>query len=283
MIRSPSPMPAVLNYGRPVNRECSLNRGLVSWWLGMPQGGHGNTWFDIAGTNHGTLTNGAFWRSARSRPSGNMSMQFDGTNDRVDCPHSGSLNITTNTLTLCAWVNPANIITWHNICGKPAADGSHADPYYAYALVIENAVGGKLRCFITTGGTATWHDTTAILAANAWSHVCMVYDGALIRGFINGQASGTTAKTGNINSYSTSFRIGSSGDGGEFLTGAADDIRLWNRALLEDEVRAVYFDSRAGYPRTLNRIRMPFGNSVAAPAGLSIPVAMHNYRRRRVA
>lgn len=41
----------------PINRQCSLNRGLVGWWMGTPLCFGGTRMVDLLNRNHGTLTN----------------------------------------------------------------------------------------------------------------------------------------------------------------------------------------------------------------------------------
>src|SRR5688572_20641043 len=97
------PFPArYLNYGQAVNRAHPLNRGLVSWWMNLPQRGKGNTFFDIAGRNHGTLLNGPVW-SGPPHPGGWGSLSFI-TDDKVSVTTHSTLNIGSGDWSVFAWV-----------------------------------------------------------------------------------------------------------------------------------------------------------------------------------
>src|SRR3990167_5559894 len=57
-----------LNYGNPVNKKHSLNRGILSWWKVLPQRFGGLRLIDLCGKFHGTLTNGTKWAGSMNRP-----------------------------------------------------------------------------------------------------------------------------------------------------------------------------------------------------------------------
>ena len=75
----------------------------------------GVTWTDVSGnTNNGTLNNfGTPYSST-----GGGSINFDGTNDYVNCGNASSLDITGNTLTLSAWVRADIITSYRTIIHK---------------------------------------------------------------------------------------------------------------------------------------------------------------------
>jgi len=60
--------------------------------------GSGTTWFDLAGSNNGTMTNGASFDST-----GGGCINFDGTNDYVTLGNDTSLEL--QNLSISAWFN----------------------------------------------------------------------------------------------------------------------------------------------------------------------------------
>lgn len=72
-----------------------------------------------------------------------------------------------------------------------------------------------------------------------WYHVAVVYDGAQIRFYINGELNASTdAPRGTIDltdSYSGGFHIGFSA-GGRMLNGTVSEVRVWTKALSEMEI-----------------------------------------------
>ena len=51
----------------------------------------------------------------------------------------------------------------------------------------------KLRPLLNVGGRWTAFNCASTLATGVWYHVAMVYDGASLRGYVNGALDGTTA------------------------------------------------------------------------------------------
>jgi hypothetical protein len=53
---------------------------------------------------------------------------------------------------------------------------------------------------------------------------------------------------------------------------------IYDRVLSASEMRALFYEVKAGYPNLFNRGRRSYAAAVA-PGGLSIPVAMHHYAK----
>jgi len=71
-----------INYGCPVNWGNPLNRGLVSWWLPLPNWSGGGKLFDLTKRYNGTLVNSPSWKTD---PSGFRFLRFvSASSQRVD-------------------------------------------------------------------------------------------------------------------------------------------------------------------------------------------------------
>jgi hypothetical protein len=83
--------------------------GLVSWW-----NGEGNA-ADSAGTNHGSLMNGASYALGKV----GMAFSFDGIDDRIEVPSSESLAVPTNSgVSVEAWIRAYPSTSISSIAGK---------------------------------------------------------------------------------------------------------------------------------------------------------------------
>jgi len=76
------------------------------------------------------------------------------------------------------------------------------------------------------------------LPLNKWHHLCLVWDGANIYLYANGETV-ASAKCTAISS-GANISSGSAADGGEPCSSKIDDILLWNKALEPDAVRYLY-------------------------------------------
>lgn len=274
-----SPATPVLNYGQLVNRASPLNRGLVAWWLALPQGGKGNTFFDICGKNHGTLTNGPTWGGSLGRPGGHGALDFDGSNDYVNLGTGLDQN---GELTASAWFNSrvAAGSDQRHIISNSASGGSDND------YIIEfSRTAGKLSC--VWGGNLILTATTAV-ATNEWHHAVLVRSGAssnwTVTIYLDGKSDGSTTSAVNPNGSSAQTAIGAIGAGNaRFWNGRLDDVRLWAKALSAADVAALYNDSRYGYPTTLNRIRLPVYGEAGGAAPTTSPFYFRHYIAGRAA
>ncbi len=80
----------------------------------------------------------------------------------------------------------------------------------------------------------------------AWHHVAAVMDGTEIRLYIDGVLEASAPETSAINDHVNVY-LGSLGDGGgRFFGGAMDEMRLWNTARTEAEIREAMHRTLAG-------------------------------------
>lgn len=222
-------MSRTINYGQPINLQSPLNRGLVGWWLALPQRMGGGRLLDLCKPgNHGTLTNGPTWQSASGRPGGFGSLLLDATNDYVSLT-SQSLGTVHS---VAAWVN---ITTTGGIF-----NGATYVEYMLYtdATNITYYVSGGYAGAAAHGGLTGWH------------HIATTRNGTAVEVFKNGVSLGTPTLLNNAAATLTGLG-NTAGGGGTKFGGNIDDLRVATRVWSADEIRQIYNDSRTGYPQTL--------------------------------
>jgi beta-galactosidase len=75
---------------------------------------------------------------------------------------------------------------------------------------------------------------------NEWHQVTGVYDGNAIRLFVDGKLEATTAVTGEIARNEFAVLIGENSErNGRSFDGLIDDVRIYNYALPENEIKAL--------------------------------------------
>jgi hypothetical protein len=197
--------------------------GLVGAW-GFEEG-TGLEARDISGAgNHGTLSG-----PVRVPGKYGAALSFDGINDWVTVPDAPSLDLTT-ALTVEAWVNPSALgTTWRTVVLK------EQPTHLAYALYANNSATRPSGQLFTTSDFGL--RGTAALPLNAWSHIALTWDGLNMRFYVGGTLVRTVALTGTLVTTSNPLRFGGNGVWPEWFQGAIDEIRIYNRALSEVELR----------------------------------------------
>ncbi|MHC4533120.1 MAG: LamG domain-containing protein [Planctomycetota bacterium] len=196
---------------------------LVGWW-GFDEGSGLNVLDQSGHGNHATLKNGPQWVIGYD---GNALM-FDGDDDFVEVPHDTTLTVD-NEVTVMAWINTQRYIgptgdDWQGIMAK-------GNPR-SYSLYTQ--VSGSLH--FSTGGVGTL--STLQVPLNEWVHVAAQVVGGQHQYYINGEDAGLSG-TGIVlpgASDTATVRIGTARDDNREFLGMIDDVRIYNRALTQDEV-----------------------------------------------
>ncbi|HEY3181372.1 MAG TPA: LamG-like jellyroll fold domain-containing protein [Gaiellaceae bacterium] len=186
--------------------------------------GSGTTAADASGNgNTGTLS-GAAWTTA-GRNGGALS--FDGAADYVTVVDSASLDLTT-AATVEAWVNPVAGTGWRAIVAKERNGGG-----FPYGLETN---AGVPDAFVKAGAAAT-AAATAPVAASAWTHLALAYDGVAVRLYVNGALAASQAASGTLAQSADPLRIGGDVTWAEWFQGRIDDVRVYSRALTAAELQ----------------------------------------------
>ncbi len=212
-----------------------LLRGVVGYWTSndtsgatladsSPQANNGTLDIGASGTQTTTTqawTNGASGKYASS-------INLDGTDDKVTISTSAA-QLTTG-MTISTWIRPTAGGSTQNI-----VDNSNAWSYRFY----RNGTTLSLQ-LSTNGANNGYHSAANALTAGAWQHIVAVFNGSNIIFYVNGaQVLSEAAGTATIQSPSAGWILGSYGTG-EYYNGSLDDTRIYNRALTNSEITALY-------------------------------------------
>ncbi|HKS38859.1 MAG TPA: LamG-like jellyroll fold domain-containing protein, partial [Verrucomicrobiae bacterium] len=207
--------------------------GLVAAWTAESNG------LDAVGANHAALQNGVAFVPGRI---GNA-FDFDGVDDYVEIPSSAELKPTSE-ITVAGWINlrvlPAGAI---------AVKGIDAEAPLDWALTV---VGdGRLRTHVNRGGVWQYFDGNTAMNTGTWHHVAMVYDGATLKAYVNGQLDGSQPGTGSIQASEGSVRLGAYAPvngffSKAFFSGAIDELSVYGRALGSNEIASIAAGGASG-------------------------------------
>lgn len=157
---------------------------------------------------------------------------FNGTSGFVEIPHSSALN-PGGALTIEAWVNvtlPAAGESCKSIVGK--------DFLQAYWVGICNTgspLRPTLRSYVKGGGSVRNGGT---IPNGEWTHIAVTYGGGSRRHYVNGELTLEVSDSGSLPSSGAALRIGSDVSWQFTPTGSIDDVRLWNVARTQSQIRA---------------------------------------------
>lgn len=256
-----------------VNWNHPLNRGLVSWWIALPDQQRGSRFRDLCQRHHGTLTNGPAWQSAMGRPGGFGSLGFantDVTTIRVAVP---SLAFTGPPVYVTGWARPA-------AAGTAAYRAIYGDDGFHPSLLL---TGSGFELSYQWEGTGDEYNSGSglVLTQDAWNFCGLSITASaatlMLIGPNGNLQSWTNTKTHNSYSIGTGAIGADRLNNGHGWTGQLDDVRAGRLELSLDSFYASYRDSLQGYPNTLNYRRRSVVFDMGAGAATISP--WHYYQQ----
>ncbi|MDD4358381.1 MAG: LamG domain-containing protein [Candidatus Pacebacteria bacterium] len=207
----------------------NLAANMVSRW--KLDGNANDAW----GSNNGTWSGATSGdnRSANYRPESEcvsgQCLDFDGTDDYIDCGNDNSLNIT-NKITISAWVKLNKETNYQSIVRK-ANDGGNQ-----YVLYITSEMYPYFNSFDTS-----WHTYTGTISVEekAWTHIVVSYNGTKVNFYINSIDAGVFDGSFSLKSPSSPTALFIGGDS-YYLNGSIDDVRIYNAALSSSQIKQNY-------------------------------------------
>ena len=199
---------------------------------------------NLSGTHHGSLEYNAGFTAGRV---GNAFV-LDGTDDaiRLFGSSTGPLRITTNQVTVAAWVNlsatnpPA---TGYSMIFDKAWDGSPN----GYQLAV---IQGELEAWIATVDSPKGLGVRFALPRQRWIHVATTYDGITLRLYQDGIEVASEPLTGNILPNNHEACIGNDnwpGSRAYAFNGLLDELQVYDRALSAAEILSIQSAQGAGF------------------------------------
>ncbi len=222
-----------------------IKTGLVNWWK-MDESS-GTTANDSAGNFPGTFANSPSWQASGGKDGG--AILIDGSDDSND-DNNPQLDLGTTfdfpavPFTLSAWIKPTNYTDWRTIIGKRDIGGAGTE---RLQWQLTNSTGTVGLFSSNTSITYTYIPPLA-----TWTHLVAVASGASTKLYVNGILEETSATVFSFANCAVACHT-AIGDNGEWLTrgsgvsadsdpfkGSIDDVRIYSRALTDDDVRKLY-------------------------------------------
>jgi hypothetical protein len=205
-------------------------KGLVGYW--SFDEGKGKTAKNSAKNGNDGEIAGAKWAKGVI----GSALEFNGVNDYANMGSPGK-GITDKAVSVEAWIQP----TGNNVNANLVFAGPESPDF---GIWIQ---GGRFFAGIwNSAGTQYSAISAGSPVPGQWYHVAMTCDfdaGKVVRFYINGMLSGTSAATGTaIKSDHTTVDIGGRTPNSWFFNGIIDEVKIYSRALSEAEIRKPYDD-----------------------------------------
>lgn len=221
-----------------INSNAQINSGLVGHYTFN----NGNANDESGNANHG-VTNGASLTTDRFG-NANKAYSFDGLNDYIDLGDASQFRMGSNDFSISLWVN-YSATQQANLISK--RDGA-ASNYNMYTISIINdpqfgGVSQNVWTFLRSSNSND-RDVNAGNLSGAWHNITLVHDYSDSSSiFVDGQFVGS-----DLNSVSGIYDIVgrplvlgyASESNSNFYNGEMDDIRIYNRALNQNDINAIY-------------------------------------------
>lgn len=167
-------------------------------------------------------------------------LEFDGVNDYINIPNSSSLDITGD-MTIQMWVNQFSGNVFSMLMSN-RINSDYTAPYQVNS--VSNCCGGTptnpiIHFALGGGGTTNTIASSNPFNLNEWTNISCTVNSGTMTVFINGEQSGPSvsfAGTRQQNNeplllaYENSYP-------NRLFNGQIDDVRIWNRALTQTEIK----------------------------------------------
>jgi hypothetical protein len=194
--------------------------------------GSGTTWFDLAGSNNGTLTNGPTFNSTNGG-----SIVFDGVDDYVNCGNNTILNLSSS-YTLSIWLK--TISTFDKAIIQRYLNGGL---FPGYAVSINRTTIGTVDIY--TGGN--WYTSKGTNINNGnWNNIIITVNSTSCVFYQNLTPTPFTVTNSTSNPTDILF-IGSTEGITQTYPGNISIVQIYNRALSASEVLQNYNAQKARF------------------------------------
>ena len=209
--------------------------GMVAWYKF-----DGNANDATAYANHGSIGgNPTFESVTHPNGTGNQAIKFDGAQDSVLVPNA--VQLISDYTTIGFWIRPDAMTA---DAEAYVIDFGHWDqrckislPQHQKIVWTTNSHNAVSDNFIHDMDCGDGNE----LVVGFWWYVTMVHDGVNDIIYVNGEEVKNLPAAGELNSTSRPMGIGNNAvDGGQYFTGAMDEVKIYNRALTADEVGLLY-------------------------------------------
>jgi len=203
---------------------------LLNFDQGISNGSANNeTVYDMSVYGNDGTVYGANWTVGRV----GQALSFDGDGDYVDCGKDESLDMGSGDFTITAWIK----LTADGINTIAGKKGSNYGKSPGYMLTVDD---GVLKFTMGDGSNSFISSGFAGVNDGQWHFVAGIRNGNTAYVILDEQSkSDDCSAIGNVNN-DRNFYVGQKGYIGNYFNGTIDEVRIYNRALSEEEIKQLY-------------------------------------------
>jgi len=210
---------------------------MVAWWPGD------GTTDDLLGGAPGILKGSARFGSGQVK----QAFVLDGVDSWVDLGNASKVQVSSADFSVEGWVFFNSHQGDMSVIDKMSATAVNVDGWRLIKQADDRfwfCLGGGTQNRCTPSDTAFTVYSTTVVAQGAWFHLAAVKSSISFALYVNGVREDVrTPVPAFLDTSSTSLRAGSNAAEGSYLDGLLDEVKLFDRALTEQEVQDI---SRAG-------------------------------------
>ena len=177
----------------------------------------------------------------------NQYLHFDKVDDFTELPNGSQYLSGSNTISMTGWFYCDALAYGQGYMGFRA--GSGTAEFYMIQLNT-----GVLECrLLTTAGLFEVVAPSNTVIPQVWQHFSWIYDGTMVKLYVNGILKGSKAASGTFTGPNVAFAIGKSLLGGfNFVYGGrVDEVSVWNKALTQTEIQDIMANELTGTEQSL--------------------------------
>jgi hypothetical protein len=203
------------------NAHADITSGLVAHWK-LDQTGADTSAPDTIGTHNGTVTGTAQWTAGKIR----NAFDFDQATV-ISCGTNSALDLTSQG-TIAAWVDADDL---GGGGGGRVYDRGNVSLY----LTVASSTNAR---FVIGGGPGT--STIIPFPFSQPHHIAVTWSGTTVKYYLDGSLDRTVTIAAPTSSPSSTARIGDNVNNDRDFDGRIDDLRIYDRALTEDDIDELY-------------------------------------------
>lgn len=250
-----------VDWGNPINRSHWAARGLVGFWLAVPnRRGFGTLkWRDLAKNYDLTLSSAptTTWRPSRKAPGSNGAAWLAAASSQEFHVDSSPVGTTGVPLSMHCGFRSNDVTTGYTLMSVVDKDSNDFDQYLLQCR--GDVTGDPIRVLTVSNlGTSALADTTTGYSANTWTLASGTWESITNRVAYKDGGSSATETTSLATNACDRLAIGASLDSTptRYLDGAVNVAAIYNIAHSAAQVAQWNREWREGFPGLLNRVSL---------------------------